>query len=146
MYQNAKTTAAKLLIMFLCVMCGNRTHDPDTRILYLLQWRGVPRGMERRQDPPAQSPTHPPPLTTFHEQHKCCYNVIKTDAQTGEEPNNNMIMLVIIIYIICSNICGVLDLCPIQNNRHLFWHLTSTGTFLDSRHCTVVQWYRYHQF
>ncbi|CAB1417652.1 unnamed protein product [Pleuronectes platessa] len=28
---------------------ASRTHDPDTRILHLLKWRGVPRRMERRQ-------------------------------------------------------------------------------------------------
>lgn len=33
--------------------CAGRTHDPDTRLLQLLQWRGVPRRMERRQDRPA---------------------------------------------------------------------------------------------
>lgn len=48
---------------FLCVVVStSRTHDPDTRLLQLLQWRGVSRRMERRQDWPALSPVHSPSL------------------------------------------------------------------------------------
>lgn len=60
----------------LCLVCPRRIHDPDTRILHLLKRGGVPRGMERRQEPPLHS------HSSLH-QHKQIWSDKQTTLRTS---------------------------------------------------------------